>query len=259
MRARQSLQERLSTKRALIGFLQTSPSLELAEMAGMCGCDFLLLDGEHGVFSERDYLQTLQVLAAVNVLAMVRLRNHDAQALGRYMDMGVDVIVVPNVATAEQATVLVRAMDYPPTGTRGFGASLHRGTRYGMDVVSHLKAPREGVSLLVIIESALGVANVDDILAVDGVDGVIVGPFDLAADLGVVGEFSQPAYSRAVGRVERAVAVKGKILGTAPHPGSTVEDLLTRGHRLLVVGTDVLVIREAMSAAVAKASCYLET
>ena len=258
MSAGRSLQERLSRKRGLIGFLQTHPNLELAEMAGMCGCDFLLLDGEHGVFAERDYLQTLQVLAAVNVLAMVRLRNHDAQALGRYMDMGADVIVVPNVTTAEQARVLVRAMDYPPAGTRGFGASLHRGTRYGIDVASHLKSPREGASLLVIIEAALGVANADDILAVDGVDGVIVGPFDLAADLGVAGEFAQPAYAQAVGHVERAAAAKGKILGTAPYPGSPVESLLARGHRLLIVGADMSLMREAMSAAVAKASYCLE-
>src|SRR5207244_2945457 len=101
----------------------------VAEMAGMCGYDFLLLDAEHGVFSERDYLQTLQALAATEALALVRLAKHDPQALGRYLDMGVDGIVVPNVSTAEQARTLTRAMEYPPAGTRGFGAPLHRATR----------------------------------------------------------------------------------------------------------------------------------
>jgi 2-keto-3-deoxy-L-rhamnonate aldolase RhmA len=76
--------------------LQTHPN---SALAGMCGYDFLLLDGEHGVFSEMDYLHTLQALAATDALAVVRLCNHDAQAVGRYLNMGVDAIVAPNVAT----------------------------------------------------------------------------------------------------------------------------------------------------------------
>lgn len=257
MKARRTLQERLATQRALIGLLQAHPNPALAEMAGMCGYDFLLLDGEHGVFSESDYLQTLQALAAADVLAMVRLGKHDTQALGRYLDMGADVTVVPNVSTAEQARTLARAMEYPPAGTRGFGAPLHRATRYGMDLAAHLKAPRQGVCLVVIIESASGVANVEDILAVEGIDGVIIGPSDLTADLGCAGDFSQAAYARAVARIERAAAARGKLLGTAPHPGSPFEALVARGHRLLIIGDDVSLVREAMSAQVAKARSYL--
>lgn len=257
MKARRTLQERLATQRALIGLLQAHPNPALAEMAGMCGYDFLLLDGEHGVFSESDYLQTLQALAAADVLAMVRLGKHDTQALGRYLDMGADVTVVPNVSTAEQARTLARAMEYPPAGTRGFGAPLHRATRYGMDLAAHLKAPRQGVCLVVIIESASGVANVEDILAVEGIDGVIIGPSDLTADLGCAGDFSQAAYARAVARIEQAAAARGKLLGTAPHPGSPFEALVARGHRLLIIGDDVSLVREAMSAQVAKARSYL--
>src|SRR6266496_3653024 len=161
MKPRRSPHERLSTQRALIGLLQTHPNPALAEIAGMCGYDFLMLDGEHGVFSEQDYLQTLQVLTSTDALAFVRLAGHDTHAIGRYLDMGVDAIVVPNVSTAEQARALVRAMEYPPAGTRGFGASAHRATRYGMDLEEHMKSPREGVCLVVMIESSVGVANVE--------------------------------------------------------------------------------------------------
>jgi 4-hydroxy-2-oxoheptanedioate aldolase len=253
MRSLRTLQERLSTQPALIGLLQTHPNPALAEMAGMCGYDFLLLDGEHGVFSERDYLQTLQALAAADVLAMVRLPGQDTRAVGRYLDMGAEALVVPNVSTAEQARALVRAMEYPPAGTRGLGAAAHRATRYGIDLAAHLKAPRAGAALLPIIESALGVANVAEILAVPGVDGVIVGPSDLTADLGCAGDFSQPRYAQAMARIAQATAAQGKLLGTATHPGYPIETLVAHGHRFAIVGADMPLIREAMSAQVAKA------
>jgi 4-hydroxy-2-oxoheptanedioate aldolase len=257
MKSKRLMPERLSTQRALIGFLQTHPNPLLAEIAGMCGYDFLLMDGEHGVFSEMDYLHTLQAIAGWDILGMVRLREHDAKAVGRYLDMGVDVIVAPNVTSEEQARALVRAMSYPPSGTRGFGASLHRATRYGVDMACHLEAPREAAALLVIIESALGVANVEDIVAVEGVDGVIVGPFDLTAELGALGEFASPAYTQAIARIERAATTRGKLVGTVPHPGNSLEALLSRGHRVFIVGADMPLVREAMSATLAKAKSFL--
>jgi 4-hydroxy-2-oxoheptanedioate aldolase len=257
VKPRRSLHERLSAQHTLLGLLQAHPNPTLTEMAGMCGYDFLLLDGEHGVFSEQDYLYALQAIAGTETLALVRLRGHDTHALGRYLDMGADGIVAPNVSTADQARMLVRAMEYPPAGTRGFGAPLHRAVRYGLDLAEHLKAPRESVSLLVIIESALGVDNVEDILAVEGVDGAIIGPSDLSADLGCAGDFARPQYAQAVERIERAAVARGKVLGTVPHPGFALEALLTRGHRLLILGADISLIREAMSAQVAKAKSHL--
>jgi len=227
----------------------------MSEIAGICGYDFILLDGEHGVFSEGDYLHTLQVLASTDALALIRLAKHDLPAVGRYLDMGADGIVVPNVSTAEQARALARAMLYPPHGTRGL--ALDRVTRYGLDLDAYLSAPRGNACLIVIIESALGVANAEDILAVDGVDGAIIGPFDLSADLGCAGDFSQPAHIDAVKRIERAASACGKILGTAPHPGNPLEALVARGHRLLLLDGDITLVREAMSTQVTQARAAL--
>jgi 4-hydroxy-2-oxoheptanedioate aldolase len=253
MRLRRSLHERLVEQPALVGFLQTHPSPSIAELAGICKYDFLLLDAEHGVFSDSDLLHALRAFSAMDGLVMVRLSSHNTQALGKYMDFGADVIVVPNVTTADEARTLVRAMEYPPTGTRGFGAPAHRATRYGIDLAAHVNAPRDGVCLLPIIESTLGVANVDEILAVDGVDGVIVGPSDLSANLGCLGEYSQPAYAQAMASIEHAARVRGKLLGTAPNASSPMEALFDRGHRLFIVGADMPLIREAMCAQVAQA------
>jgi len=257
MKRGRTLEDRLAVTPALAGLLQAYPNPTLAEMAGLCGYDFIIFDAEHGVFSEDDHLQGFRALAATNALAMVRLARYDTHALGRYLDMGAEGILVPNVTTADEADGLARAMQYPPAGTRGFGASAHRVTDYGLTVASHLSGPRAGVCLLVLIESALGVRNIDGILAVDGVDGVIIGPSDLTADLGQPRNFAQPAYIEAVERIERSAIRHGKLYGTTPHPGFPVETLIARGHRLLILDSDVSVIRDALSAPLARArACF---
>jgi 2-keto-3-deoxy-L-rhamnonate aldolase RhmA len=253
MNTRRSLHERLSTKKALVGFIQTRPYPEVAELAGLCGYDFLLLDDEHGLFTWRDHAHMLQALVGLDIAVMVRLSSVDTRAVGCFMDLGVDGVVAPHVSTAQQAEALAKAMVYPPAGTRGFGAAAHRATRYGMDIAAHRKAPRANVSLLVMIESALGVANAREILAVKGVDGAIVGPADLSADLGAPGDFACPAYREALEYIERAAAASGKPVGTVPHAGYALDTLYARGHRVFFVGGDVSLIREAMCAQVEKA------
>jgi 4-hydroxy-2-oxoheptanedioate aldolase len=257
MNTRQSLHERLSTQKALIGLIQTRPYPELAELAGLCGYDFLLLDDEHGLFTWRDHVHMLQALAGLNIAVMVRLSSCDTRAVGCFMDLGVDGVVAPHVSTAQQAEALAKAMVYPPAGTRGSGAASHRATRYGMDVAEHRNAPRANVSLLVMIESALSVTNAREILAVEGVDGAIVGPSDLSADLGAHGDFACPAYQEALELIERAAAITGKPVGTVPHGGYALDTLYARGHRIFFVGSDISLIREAMRAQVEKAKSFL--
>src|SRR5688500_12155312 len=99
MQARRSLDQRLSSQRALLGLLQSYPHPVLPELAALCGYDFVFLDGEHGVFTDMDYLQAMRAIGAADALAIVRLGDHDVQAVGRAMDLGADALVVPNVST----------------------------------------------------------------------------------------------------------------------------------------------------------------
>lgn len=229
----QPWRERLSGRRALLGLLQAYPGALFAEMAPKCGYDFLFLDGEYGKLAEADFAQALQALESTEVLAFVRLAAHDLDALSRFVSMGADAIVVPHVSTAQQATDLVRAMD-------------------------SAAADRARQCLIVIIESLLGAAHAQEILAVDGVDGVFVGPSDLSADQGRRGDYSHREYADALARIEHAAAVTGKFLGTAPHAGYPLAALLARGHRLFVLGTDVALVHDAMSAQLAQARATCE-
>jgi len=138
------------------------------------------------------------------------------------------------------------------------GASLQRATQYGTDSATYLKSPRNGALLFAMIESSLGVKNATSILAVDGVDGVVIGPGDLSADLGCLNDFQQPVFLQAVARVERAAADCGKILSTAPYGELPFEQFVERNYRLLIVGSDISLVREAMLSQVRNARAYCE-
>jgi 2-keto-3-deoxy-L-rhamnonate aldolase RhmA len=253
MQPREILAEKLNRCRAVVGMLQAHTNLVVTELAGMCGYDFIVLDIEHGFYSDSDCQAALQVIAASQALAFVRLRDHNCQNVGRYLDMGFDGILAPNVTSASQAHALSNAMVYPPQGTRGAGAGLHRITNYGSTVAEHLADQRGGSLLIPMVESGIGVENVDQILAVDGVDGVLVGPGDLSASLGGLGNFENPAFASALARIETAAAAAGKLAAIAPPGGIPIEALVARGYSLLLVGFDAPLLREAMSLNIANA------
>lgn len=227
----------------LIGLLQTQPSLLVTELAGFCGYDFVFLDGEHGTFCDASIVEALQYLGAANLLSIVRTRGSDPRDIGRFMDFGASIILVPDVRSADQARALAAGMKYPPSGTRGFGASLHRSTKYGATLAAHMDGDSDASVLMVIIESEAGVLQVEAILDVDGVGGAFIGPMDLSNS---VGAFDTPAYGVAVARIERAARERGKLIGTAPHPGSDVDALLRRDYDLIVLGSEVSTFRAAL-------------
>jgi 2-keto-3-deoxy-L-rhamnonate aldolase RhmA len=213
----------------LVGLLQMRPNALLVEMGNRCGYDFLMLDGEHGCFSETDYAQSLRALASSGLIGVVRLPSHDTQALRVHVETGADAIVVPHVSTAKEATALAAAMD-----------------------------PNSSAALIAIIESPLGVSQVEAILAVPGIDGVLVGPNDLTAELGFEGDYDQPAYKQALRHIENAALASGKFLGTAPHGPYSLELLRARGHQLFILGTDHGLLQDAMSAQAGQAKARLE-
>jgi len=227
------------------GLLQTVPNTIVSYIAALSGYDFIVLDSEHGTFYEPDYLPAMLATGTFDLTTIVRLRGQDPTSLGRCLDMGIDGIMVPNVTTAHQATELVKAMHFPPKGSRGYAGSIARSSGYGLELEDYRKPDP---FLSVMIESEEGVDNVDEIVRVNGVSAVVVGHFDLSASLGIPGDFAQPAYERALGRIEGAAATHGKTLGSAPHPSYPVERLIARGHRLITLSVDTKLIREAMTA-----------
>lgn len=223
-----TLRERLGEQRPLLGLLQKSSSRVLEELAGECGYDFLMLDGEHGAFSEADFRGTLARLDDAGILAFLRVPELDPRLAKRYLQMGADVIVAPHVSSVADAKAMARA------------------------TTSH------GGSLIVILETRGAVENAADILAVEGVEGGIIGPNDLSTDLGINGQYSHASYTQAFARIERAAAVGNKPLGTIPHGEYSLQALGERGHRLLILASDRSVMRNALRAQIDAAQSVLK-
>src|SRR6185295_12957394 len=189
------LHDQLSRYRTLIGLLHMRLNPALVEMASECGYNFLILDGQRGMFSEREFLESLDALVvAKNVLSLVRLPGHDMRPVDGYLEMGADGIVVPHVSTADEARAVARAMN-----------------------------SKQSASLIVILESVLGATHAEEILSIEGVDGAFVGPVNLSTDLGHPRDYAHPPYEEALSRIERAAAATGKVLGTVPNERYPVE------------------------------------
>lgn len=232
LQARAGVDAKLATRTALFGLLQSLPTPVISEMAALGGYDFVLLDAQHGGFSPLNILPILYALKSMNCCSIVRLREQNPHILTQFLDFGVDGVVVPNVRTRNEAQAIAGAARCPPHGTRSLGASLHRSTCYGRTVSEY------HARLFVLIETNIGAENAHEIMEVDGIDGAVIGPYDLSADLGCLGDFSTSAYMDAFSSIETAALKHGKLVGTALHPGFSAEALIARGHRLLIAGAD---------------------
>lgn len=231
---------RLRKGHASFGTLQSLPTSIVTEIAVLSGYDFVILDCEHTVLDERSHVASLQVISGSDAFGVVRVRQQDFSAVGRYLDLGADGILLPDVQSASEAREFVAAATLGPKGTRSSTGGSARALRYGIGG----KVPAARPLLLAMIEGAAAVAAIDEIAATPGLDGLVIGPNDLAADLGTTDDFSTTEYAQAFRAVERAATRAGLILGTRAHRGYPVERLLKSGHRFILVDADVAALRE---------------
>lgn len=215
-----------------------------AEITAGAGFDWLLIDAEHGPNDLRTVLAQLQALAAYPVNAVVRTADHDPARIKQYLDAGVQSLLVPMVESAEQARALVRATRYPPAGIRGVGTALARAARWN-GVEGYFARADEEMCLIVQVESRAGLDALDEIVGVDGVDAVFVGPSDLAASLGHLGNPGHPEVTAAVaGAIERIVAAS-RAAGVFSADPAAAERYRQAGAGFAAVGVDALLLRNA--------------
>jgi 2-keto-3-deoxy-L-rhamnonate aldolase RhmA len=195
------------------------PDAAIASMLGASGVDFVMLDGEHGPFSPSSLRSCVEALKATPANIAVRTATSDATEIQRCLDFGADGVVVPRVERSEQIAAVVRAARYPPEGERGVGAV--RANRFGLD--TDLEDANARVAVLVVIESRHGVENAEEIAAVAGLDGIMVGPTDLAADLGFAGQRDHERVQDAISNIVRCARQAGLKCGPGPQPSSAAE------------------------------------
>jgi len=235
------------SERPLIGMWVTSGSPVVAEICAGSGLDWLLIDTEHTPTGLETVQSLLQTIAAYPITPMVRAPSGDAVALKQLLDLGAQNLLVPMVDSAEEAEAVVRAVRYPPRGVRGVGSALSRSARWNR-VEGYLPNADEFTSLFVQIESTAGVAAAAEIAAVDGVDGVFVGPSDLAASMGLLGQQTHPDVTAAVLGTFEAVRAQGKPVGVNAFDPTQAQRYLDAGASFVLVGADVTLLAQGSEA-----------
>lgn len=234
----------LANRQTQIGIFVGLADTMAAEVVGTAGFDWLIIDGEHGPNDLRSIIAQMQVLAGHDVHVTVRTVDQDPARIKQLLDGGAQTLMVPMVESAAEATALVRAMRYPPLGMRGVGTALARAARWNgvSDYFDH--ADRE-MCLLVQIESTQALTALDAILAVDGVDGVFIGPADLAASMGYLGRPDHPEVQTAIEQAIQKIAASGKAAGALATTTETAARYKSLGACFLQVGADTLILRNA--------------
>ncbi|MFC5497885.1 2-dehydro-3-deoxyglucarate aldolase [Caenimonas terrae] len=236
-----SFKQRLREQQRLIGCWCSLANPITTEVLGLAGFDWLLLDAEH---SPNDVLTLIPQLMALKDSAsapVVRPPANEPVIIKRLLDAGFHNFLIPFVETAQAARDAVAATRYPPQGIRGV-AMVQRNNRYG-SVPDYFRIANDNMTVLVQIESRAGIDAVAQIAAVDGVDGVFVGPSDLAAALGHIGNPGHPEVQAAIIRLFAAIRAQGKPIGILTPVEADARRYLEQGASFVAVGNDIGLFR----------------
>lgn len=237
----QTFAERVSALdegRHLAGMWVCSGSPVAAEIAAASGMQWVLIDAEHSPIGLETTTSLLRAMNGYPATPVVRVPVNDRVVIKQFLDLGAQNLLVPMVDTEADAEAAVAAVRYPPRGVRGVGSALARASRWNA-VDGYLSRAEELLSLTVQIESATAVDNAAAIAAVDGIDQVFVGPSDLAASMGLLGQQTHPEVTDAVARTFEAVRAAGKPVGVNAFDPDQARKYLEAGVSFVLVGADV--------------------
>ena len=218
---------------------------------GQAGFDWLVIDAEHGPNDLRSTLIQLQALASTDAHPVVRVPVGETYMLKQMLDAGAQTVLVPMVESAEQARQLVRDVRFPPNGDRGVGYALARASHFGATTDYGPTADAQ-ICLLVQVENLRGLAALDDILGVEGVDGVFIGPADLAADMGHLGNADHPDVQTAIMDALARIRTAGIAPGILSSREEMTKNAIAAGAQFVAVGADVLLLGNAARALATK-------
>lgn len=240
------LRRRLLNHEKLIGCWSALGSPITTEVLGLAGFDWILLDGEHAPNDVLSFIPQLMALKDSKSMPVVRPPQNDPVVIKRLLDIGFYNILVPYVETEEDALQAVAATRYPPAGIRGVSVG-HRSNGYGT-VQDYFNTINDNIGVLVQVESRLGVENVDAIAAVDGIDCIFVGPGDLSAALGYIGQPNHPEVQKVIQDIFAAAKRHGKAVGILAPVEADALRYLEWGATFVGVGSDLGVFRSASQA-----------
>ncbi|PHM69383.1 4-hydroxy-2-oxoheptanedioate aldolase [Xenorhabdus sp. KJ12.1] len=214
------------------------------EILAGTGFDWLLIDGEHAPNDITSVLNQLQAIAAYPSQPVVRPPWNDPVIIKQLLDIGAQTLLIPMIQNAEQAREAVRATRYPPEGIRGVGSALARASRWNR-IPNYLARANEEMCVLIQVETREALNNLSEMLTVEGVDGVFIGPADLSADMGHHGNPQHPEVKAAIEQAIRQINTAGKAAGILMTNTEAAEHYLDLGVKFIAVGVDTTLLTNA--------------
>ena len=242
-----SFRERLLRGDRLIGTTVTLPSPEVAEILSCVGFDWLWIDTEHSPYDTLMAQRLLQA-AGPGFPSIIRVPWADDVWIKKALDTGATGVIVPQVNTANDARKVVAACKYPPAGTRGVGST--RAHTYGLEFQSYIDSANRETAIIVQAEHIEAVDNIEEIAAVEGLDALMVGPYDLSASMGKIGQVQDPAVQQAIEKIRQASRAAGKQLGIFCNSPEAARPWMEKGFSLISLGTDAMHLIEATRSAI---------
>ncbi len=230
-----NFKSQLESQRSLLGTIVSLPCASVAEILSQLGFDWLWLDMEHSTLNLELVQQIIQAVGS-NAACLVRAPGNDVVWLKRILDTGCDGVIVPQIQTPQEALQAVRACKYPPEGIRSVG--LSRAHNYGIDFQEYVATANQKLVVALQIEHINAVDNIDEIAAVAGFDAIIIGPYDLSASMGKIGQVDCPEVQQAIARVRQTCVKQNIPLGIFAKDSRAALLAQNQGYRLICVGLD---------------------
>jgi len=234
----------LNRDKPIFGLWQGIPDTSVAEIGAGAGFDWLLIDAEHGPFDLKSVMLHLQAVEPYPVSTIVRPAEGTTALIKRLLDVGAQTLLIPMVDTAEQAKQVVAAAKYPPTGIRGLGTSMARAANWNR-TTDYLDKANDEICVIAQIETLAGLKNIEEIVNIDGVDAVFIGPSDLSAAMGHIGNPSHPEVVTAIEDAFKLILESGKQAGVLAVTKALADKYVQAGARFIGVGVDAALLANA--------------
>lgn len=238
------LAEKLAQRQPAIGTFVLTGEPAITEIFGYADFDFVIIDTEHSPNDINAVVNHIRAAQVSGLSPLVRVTKNDPSLILRALDSGAGGVVVPQVNSAAEAKAAVAAARYGPAGERGV-AGIVRAARFGFTpFADYLKQANQAL-VIVQIEHIDAVANLDEILAVEGVDGIFIGPTDLSQSMGITGQFNNQSLREVIGQVFEQAKATDKWIGIFCVNAADAREWAAKGAVLLTIGTDTMLIAQA--------------
>lgn len=239
---RRDLKARLRNRHKVFSAWTSLAHPSITEIFAGSGIDFVGIDIEHSTISQEQSQRIIAACQGSETLCLPRIASHNMEMIKRLLDSGADGIIAPMVSTAEEVERLISWCKYPPLGKRSFGIARAQG--YGFDFNQYTESWNQSSSLIIQIESVRGVENIQKLMSYDGVDGAMIGPYDLSGSIGIPGQLDHPSVGEACKEVIAACAKSGKACGTQiiEPDVKNIEEAFAAGYTFVVLASDIFIL-----------------